>query len=144
MWTDQRDFGLRAAWVGPVQLLRATDSSTPSHCSGKIVSHCSNFFLEKPFQHCQLPKLCMHGNFRDRGNLLHSVSVQLKGTTTSHNSCLKNLFNNVQTRVGALTGVAQQVLGHVALFQLPVTRKPHKMGPISQGDKVIGSANSIF
>ena len=40
-------------------------------------------------------------------------------------------------RVGALTGVAQQVLGHVALFQLPVTRKPHKMGPISQGDKVI-------
>ena len=119
MWTDQRDFGLRAAWVGPVQLLRATDSSTPSHCSGKIVSHCSNFFLEKPFQHCQLPKLCMHGNFRDRRNLLHSVSVQLKGTTTSHNSCLKNLFNNVQTQGGSSDGSCAAGFGTCCTFSAP-------------------------
>ena len=41
-------------------------------------------------------------------------------------------------------GAAQQVLGHVALFQLPVTRKPHKMGPISQGDKVLRVSQFYF
>lgn len=41
----------------------------------------------------------------------------------------------IQSRAGTLTAVAPQVLGRVALFQLPVTQKPHKMGPTSPGDK---------
>ena len=41
----------------------------------------------------------------------------------------------IQSRAETLTAVAPQVLGRVALFQLPVTQKPHKMGPTSPGDK---------
>ena len=44
------------------ELLRATDSSTHSHFSGSTLLLISFYLLEENLsQHCQLPKLWMHG-----------------------------------------------------------------------------------
>ena len=91
MWIGQKDSGLKA-W-GAVPLLRATDSSTHSHSSGwtLLQSLATKTFVEKSFQYCQLPKLGLHGKLWDWRNLLHFVSVHLKGTNNPHTSCLKHL-----------------------------------------------------
>ena len=77
---------------------------------------CQIFLEENLSQHCQLPKLCLHGELWGRGNLLHIFSVQLEGKQQM--IALKEL-ENVETQGGASDGTCAAGFGTCCTFLAP-------------------------
>ena len=100
------------------------------------------FLEENLSQHCQLPKLWMHGELWGWGNLLHIFSVQLEGKQQM--IALKDL-DNVETQGGASDGTCAAGFGTCCTFLAPCDSETTENGTyFSRWSSVIRVSSFLF